>query len=113
MTIHHVIKLGSLHSTQSGTEDKPHNKQDTRGLQEVNQPNAKSVYRHAVEIRPRCGPGQLSALTASYVQAVKDLSSVQRSIRQSLWWQLPFLSGQRRGVTSEELDSLLPKSFPF
>ena len=79
----------------------------------VNRPNTISVYGCAVKIRPGSGLGQLSAFTAFYVQAVKDLSSVQRSIRQSLSWQLPFLSGQRRGVTSEGLDSLLPKSFPF
>ena len=62
-------------------------------MQEVNEPNAKSVCGPAVEIRPRSGLGQLLALTAYYVQAVKDLGSVQRSIQQSLQQQLP-LSGQ-------------------
>lgn len=39
----HVVKLGFLHSTQSRREDKPHNKQANRRVQEVNEPNAKSV----------------------------------------------------------------------
>ena len=47
------------------------------------------------------------------VQAVKDLGSVQRSVRQSLWWQLPFLRVIHRDVMSEESDSLLQKSSPF
>ena len=68
--------------------------QGNRRVKDVNEPNAKSVWGRAVEIRPRSGPGQLSALTAAYVQAVKDLGSVQTSIRQSFWWKLPFLSGK-------------------
>ena len=81
MTFHHVIKAGFLHITQSRTYDKLHCKQDNRWMQEVNEPNAKSVYRHTVEIRLGSPLGQLSALTAYYVQAVKDLSSFQRSIQ--------------------------------
>ena len=89
MTIQHVIKLGFLHRT----EDKPHNKDNRRG-QEVNEPNAKSVCGCTIEIRLQSGLGQLSALTASYVRALKDLNSVQKPIEQSCWKQLPFLSGQ-------------------
>ena len=44
--------------------------------------------------RGPCCLRQLVALTVYYVQALKDLSSVPRSIRQSLPGQLPFLSGQ-------------------
>ena len=56
----------------------------------MNEPNAKSVCGHAVEIRPQSGRGQFKALTAACVQAGKDLSSAPRSIGQSLRRQLPF-----------------------
>lgn len=78
MTFPRVVKLGLLHSTRNGTEDKPHNKQDDRRVQGVNDPDPKSVYGCTVEIRPPSGPGQLLALAASYVQAVKDLGSIWR-----------------------------------
>lgn len=81
--IHHMIKLGFLHSTQSRTEDKPHNKQDNTRVPEVHKPNVKSVWGCAVEIRSLSGPAQFSALTAPDVQAVKDLDSVQRSFGQT------------------------------
>lgn len=51
MTIHHMINFGFLHSTQSRTEDKPHNKQDNRRVQEVNEPNTKSVCGHTGETK--------------------------------------------------------------
>lgn len=73
---------------------KPHNKQDSRRVQKVKETNLKSVCGCAVEIVPLSGPSQLSALTASDVQAVKNLCSVQRSIGWSLLGQLPFLSVQ-------------------
>ena len=60
----------------------------------MNEPNVKSVFGRAVEIKPWSGLGKLLALIASDVQAGKDLGSGQRSIGQNLWWQLPFLNGQ-------------------
>ena len=82
MTIHHVLKCGFLHSLKGRTEDKPHNKQDNRRVWEVNEPN--TVCGKGVAIRLWSSPGQLLALTASDVQAGKDLGSVQGSVRQSL-----------------------------
>jgi len=67
MTIHHVIKLGFLHSTQSRKENEPYNKQDNRKVQEVNEPNSKAVCGRAVEMSPQSGLAQLSALPAAYV----------------------------------------------
>ena len=59
-------------------------KQKKRGVYEVNKPNVKSVCGCTVEIRPQCGVGQLLALHAAYIQAVKDLGFAWRSIRQIL-----------------------------
>ena len=78
MTLHHVIKLGFLPGTQSRTEDQPPSKQDDRRMQEVNEPNTKSVCGCTVEIRSLSGSGQLSELTAYFVQAVKALICVQK-----------------------------------
>lgn len=101
MAFHHVIKLGLLHGICNRTEDKPHDKQGDRRVQGVNQSKATSVRGCAVGIRPRSGPGQLSAPTAASGQAVKDLDSVQRWMEQSLQQQLCFLSGQaQRGQVS-------------
>lgn len=60
----------------------------------MKEPNVKSVCGRAVEIRPRSRPAQLWALPSSDVPAGKALGSAQTSVRRSLQWQLPFLSGQ-------------------
>ena len=78
MTFHHVIKLGFLPGTQSRTEDQLPSTQDDRRVQEDNKPNGKSVCGCTVEIRPLSGPGQLSALTAYFVQSVKALICVRK-----------------------------------
>ena len=83
---------------------KAHNKQEEETIP------THTYSGHTVEIRPWSSSGQLLAPT--YVQAVKGLIFVQVSIGQGLR-RLPSLSGQTRGVMSEEQDSLLqtPPSF--
>lgn len=63
----------------------------------------KSVCGRTVDIRLQSGEGQILALTAYFVQAVKDLGSVQRSTGQSLGKQLHFSSGQTAGSCLKSL----------
>ena len=57
---------------------------------EVKEPNSKSICEHEVDMKPWSSLGQLSALVADYVQAVEELSSVQRLVGYNLQRQLPF-----------------------
>ena len=77
--------LHTCHTKQSRIRSHTTNKMQQG--EEVSEPNVKSVGEHTVEMRPGSGRGQLSAHAAS-VQAAKNLCYVQKSIRQSLRWQL-------------------------
>ena len=70
------------------------------------------VCEHTVEIGPQLGLSELLALTAYYVQAVKDLSSVQRSTGQSLRQQLLFKWSDTEGSWLKSL-TVCYKNPPF
>lgn len=78
------LNLASCTAHKAGWKTGHTMNKTNKRAQGVKDLNAKPVWGRAIGVRHWSDRVQLLALTASGVQAVKDLGSVQKSIRQSL-----------------------------